>query len=435
MRTPSVRCAIDVLHKPARRRPYDGSRQIVVTIVNGRLARRGRGGLRPAVVLGVSNGTGLTVVRDLGRLGVPVVAVDCQTDALGFASRFARAVRCADPHYDEDGFVDDMLALSTRLPRGTVVLPAQDDFVASVSRQAARLDGPFTLPVCRWEAMQHLADKEHQMRAAEQAGLATPATAFLRSAEDLESVPAAMVYPAVLKPAVPLAFKRALGLKLLVVDSREDLDLACRRVQGCGPLILQEIVPGGDDDVYFAATYHDATSRPLAVFTGRKLRQHPRGFGNTRLAESRWSDEVAGATLQLLGHLRYRGVSDVEFKRDARDGSLKFIEINARHGLWAGLATAAGVNLSEIAYRDAAGEVIDRPRQVDGVAWSDLLREARDSMNEWRAGQLGLGDWFAPLARIRSDAVIAFDDPAPLVGSVSTALRRRLRRRSRGAVE
>ena len=398
----------------------------MVPIVKRLLNGRARTTLRPAVVLGVSNGTGLTIIRDLGRLGVPVLAVDCRPDALGFASRFANAVRCADPYYDEDGFVDDMLALSTRLPRGTVVLPAQDDFVASVSRRATQLDGPFTLPVCRGDAMQHLADKERQVRAAERAGLATPATVVLRSADDLGSAAAAMIYPAVLKPAVPLAFKRALGLKLLVLDAPEDLAAAYERVRGCGPLMLQEVVPGSDDDVLIAATYHDAASRPLAVFTGRKLRQHPRGFGNTRLAESRWSDEVALATLRLLGEIHYRGVSDVEFKRDARDGRLMFMEVNARHGLWAGLATAAGVNLSEIAYRDAAGEAIVRPRQVDGVVWSDLLREVRDSAREWRAGQLDWRDWLAPLVCIRGDAVIALDDPAPLVGSVSTALRRRL---------
>ena len=63
----------------------------------------------------------------------------------------------------------------------------------------------------------------------------------------------------------------------------------------------------------------------------------------------------------------------MEFKRDARDGRLKFIEINARHGLWAGLATAAGVNLSEIAYRDAAGEVIDA---AAAGGWSRVERSA-----------------------------------------------------------
>jgi len=379
-------------------------------------------------VLGVSNGTGLGIVRDLGRLGIPVLAVDCRQDALGFASRYAHAVRCADPHYDEAGFVEDMLALGRRLPAGTVVLPAQDDFVASVSRHAAQLEPPFVLPVCRWDVMKRLDDKESQVRAAWEAGVPTPATAFVRGPADLESAVAAVRFPAVLKATAPLMLWRRFGVKLLVVETADDLPECHERVRECGPLMLQEVIPGGDDALMIAATYHDARSRPLAVFTGRKLRQHPRGFGNTRVAESRWSDEVAGMTLRLLECLRYRGVSDVEFKRDPRDGVLKFMEINARHGLWAGIATAAGVNLSEVAYRDAVGGSVTAPSQVDGVVWTDLIRDTRDSLGEWRSGQLSLSAWVRPLARARADAVIALDDPAPVLRVAARAVRRRVSR-------
>lgn len=390
------------------------------------LARRDHNGLRPAVVLGVSNGTGLTIARDLGRSGVPVLAVDCQEHALGFASRYAIAVRCADPHYDEEGFVDGMLALSMRLPPGALVLPAQDDFVASVSRHAARLGRSFTLPVCRWDAMERLDDKEKQVGAALKAGVPTPATASIRTAGDLERALGAVGFPAVLKATTPLAFSRRLGVKLLVVQTADDLPASYARVADLGPLLLQEVIPGDDDEIFIAATYHDAHSRPLAVFTGRKLRQHPRGFGNTRVAESRWSDEVAEMTLRLLASLHFRGVSDVEFKRDPRDGRLKLMEINARHGLWAGLATAAGVNLSEVAYRDALGEPVTPPRQVDGIVWTDLIHDARDSMGEWRRGELSLREWARPLARARRDAVIALDDPAPALRVAAGAVRHRL---------
>lgn len=393
------------------------------------LVRRDRRGLRPAVVLGVGNGTGLGIVRDLGRLGVPVLAVDSQPGALGFASRYAHAVRCADPHYDEAGFVEDMLALSRRLPAGTVVLPAQDDFVASVSRHAEQLEPPFVLPVCRWDVMKRLDDKESQVRAAWEAGVPTPMTAFVHSAADLGPAAEAVRFPAVLKATAPLMLRRRLGVKLLVIESADDLQRSCDRVTDCGPLMLQEVIPGDDDALMIAATYHDACSRPLAVFTGRKLRQHPRGFGNTRVAESLWSDEVADMALRLLERLRYRGVSDVEFKRDPRDGGLKFMEINARHGLWAGIATAAGVNLSEVAYRDALGEPITVPSQADGVVWTDLLRDARDSFSEWRGGQLSLGAWVRPLARARADAVIALDDPGPVLSVAVRAVTTRLARR------
>ncbi len=89
--------------------------------------------------------------------------------------------------------------------------------------------------------------------------------------------------------------------------------------------------------------------RPRYAAPTRKLRQHPAGFGTARIAESRWSDEVADVTLRLLDRLRYRGVSDDEFRCDPRDGKPRFVEMNARRGLVASLATAADVNLVEIA--------------------------------------------------------------------------------------
>ena len=53
------------------------------------------------------------------------------------------------------------------------------------------------------------------------------------------------------------------------------------------------------------------------------------------------------------------------------------------------------MNLSEVAYRDALGEAVTMPWQADGVVWTDLPRDARDSLNEWRRGQLSLGAWIA----------------------------------------
>ena len=43
----------------------------------------------------------------------------------------------------------------------------------------------------------------------------------------------------------------------------------------CGTLMLQESIPGDDDELFTVGSYLDAESRPLAVFTGHKLRQHP----------------------------------------------------------------------------------------------------------------------------------------------------------------
>ena len=197
------------------------------------------------------------------------------------------------------------------------------------------------------------------------------------------------------------------------VEDRAQLESAYEPFASYGSFLLQEIIPGGDGEVFIAGGYHDAQSRCLALFTGRKLRQHPRGFGVSRLCESGWSETIAELTLQILAEVGYQGVSDVEFKRDPRDGRFKFMEINARQGYWIALARAAGVNLSYIAYRDAIGRPCPACEQRDGVRWSDLLHDGPDSLRELRRGELSLRDWLEPLLGVRADAYLSLRDPRP----------------------
>jgi carbamoylphosphate synthase large subunit len=104
--------------------------------------------------------------------------------------------------------------------------------------------------------------------------------------------------------------------------------------------------------------------------------------------------------LRLLRALRFHGISQVEFKRDPRDGRYKLMEVNPRLWQWHGLATATGVDLTRIAYLDLIGQppapvrmngrprrwaitlapgerpVFVRPPYVDGVFARDDLRPA-----------------------------------------------------------
>ena len=48
-------------------------------------------------------------------------------------------------------------------------------------------------------------------------------------------------------------------------------------------------------------------------------------------------------------------MSQVEFKRDPRDGRFKLMEMNPRLWLWHGLAAALGVDFARIAYFDLLG--------------------------------------------------------------------------------
>ena len=189
-------------------------------------------------------------------------------------------------------------------------------------------------------------DKRAQMEAAWRAGVDTPKTVFVSSGAELEAAAGEIRFPAVLKPVESLAFKLRFHRHILDVETPAELQRIYDKVDDLGVLILQERIPGGEDELWTVGSYLDAESRPLAVFTGHKLRQYPHAGGSCLAGVSRWDDKLADAALRLLQELRFHGVSQVEFKRDPRDGRFCLMEVNARHWKWHGLAARCGVNLS-----------------------------------------------------------------------------------------
>lgn len=368
----------------------------------------------PAIVLQTSYANGLGVIRDLGREGVPVMAIDSNPRALGFTSRFACGRVVPDPAVDEEAFLVALEQLGRELPQPAVIFPTHDEYIWAVARNVDRLSGRFRIPFSGWETMRRVADKEAQMRAAWRVDVATPRTLFINSEADLTAAEVrAFTFPAIFKPTESLAFKRRFGRPVLEIAGRDQLEAIYTQVRDCGTLMLQEIIPGDDDELYSVGSYLDQDSQVLALFTGRKLRQHPRRFGTSRFAESIWLPELADAAVRLLNELRFHGVSQVEFKRDPRDGRFKLMEINARHWLWHSLAAACGVNLSYVAYRDAIGKPFRAPSQKDGLRWILTFKDVLDSAREMRRGELSPLNWVTSLRGTRVDGVLALDDPVP----------------------
>ena len=383
----------------------------------------------PAVVLQSSFANGLGIIRDLGTEGVPVIALDPNPRALGFLSRYAAGMVCPDPRRDEEAFLVFLERLGRRLPQRAVVFPTHDEYIWPVARNAERLEPWYHIPFSRWDAMRRLADKQEQLNAAWHVDVDTPRTKFVDSAAELADAAADFEFPAIFKPVESLAFKDRFARPVLRIETRDELERVYERVSDCGTLMLQDIVPGGDDELWTVGSYLNARSEPLAVFTGRKLRQHPRQFGTARFAESVWVPELADAGLRLLGELGYHGVSQVEFKRDPRDGRFRLMEVNARHWLWHSLAAACGVNLSLAAYRDAIGEPFQAPQQIDGRKWIMLSEDLPDLLHETMRHEISPVEWARSLPGTTRDGVCALSDPVPGVVSSYRLVRRMARGR------
>ena len=237
----------------------------------------------PAAVLQVSYACGLDVVRDLGRHGVPVLGLDPDPAAIGLRSRYAAGLVCPDPLVDEEALLVWLETLGATLPRRAVVFPSHDEFIWPLSRHAERLEPWFIVPFSRWDVMARVHDKRAQMEAARRAGVDTPKTVFVGSGAELEAAAGEVRFPAVLKPVESLAFKLRFHRHILDVETPADLQRIYDMVDDLGVLMLQERIPGGEDELWTVGSYLDVEvaaagglHRPQAAPVPARRRQLPR---------------------------------------------------------------------------------------------------------------------------------------------------------------
>ena len=317
-----------------------------------------------ALVVDVGWVNGLAAIRSLGRAGIEVLALDYRQSPLGFRSRYAKPVRVPDPAEDESGFIQ---AVADAGPG--VVFPTHDPPLNALARNRDRLDG-FLFPFPDWSVLEAIQDKRHQLETARGAGVDIPETAYPTSAAEARAAGDEIRLPVLVKPQHPDRFKRLFGTQAFRCENAAELDNAYRQAEPFGPMV-QELIPGGDDELYSLGSYLRADGEPLGLFSGRKLKQVPPVIGTCRVGEAVWVQDVVDAGLRLLRALGFHGISQVELKRDPRDGRYKLMEVNPRLWQWHGLAAACGVDLPLIAYRDLTGEQVE-PVSMNGTrrTWS-----------------------------------------------------------------
>jgi predicted ATP-grasp superfamily ATP-dependent carboligase len=370
-----------------------------------------------AVVLGLGQ-NGLATVRALGRAGITVLGVDENCTQPTAQSRYCERIVC--PGFRESGttLLRGLEELGKRLPEPAVLFPSGDMSLLLVSEQRDRLARYFRFRLPDRETVRLVLDKAAFQRFGEEHGIPLPRTVTVHPDLDVEREIPGLLFPCIVKPVQPNTAwrQRFRDQKLFECADAATLVDTVNRLRAIHPdLLIQELVPGGEDRLEFSLTYIDGKGQPLGMFTGRKLRQFPPRFGTSCLAESRWSPEVAELTLKVLRALDYQGYGSVEFKRHPADGKLRVIEVTARTWFPHGLATACGVNLPLIAYRELTGSPVEPPTAfAEGVRWIHEERDVRVAWSAWRNGTLSLGDWWTSYRGRRTYALSALDDPAPM---------------------
>jgi D-aspartate ligase len=366
----------------------------------------------------------VSVARSLGKAGVRVYALgEAPWDTVAYSRFCASFVDLGSG----PGLHASWLEWLESGPRGAVVLPCQDDGLEFIARNRATLLELGYVPMeADDEVVLATLDKTKTYELARRVGVSAPRTVTLESRPDLDAAVEKIGFPCAIKPVHSHLFTRHFGkTKVLIARDRSELELAAERVEPLGlALLLTEIIPGSDSELFSFLAYVDADGEMPVRCVKRKLRQYPPGFGTGCYHVSEWNSEVAEAGERFFRGIGLRGLAYVEFKRDSRDGGLKLIECNHRFGSGLELFRAGGVDLPLLTYNRLLGRPLPPAHCQDGVRLWHPVDDARALVVYRRAKALSFGQWIRSLVHRLHVPIFRWNDPMPTVMGAWVLLKR-----------
>ncbi len=395
----------------------------------------------PCIVLGLETQIGLSLVRELGRAGVPVIGIAHNPRAIGLRSRYlARGVVVADSR--SEALLATIRDLGQELGP-CCLLTVSETNLTWLNEHRGEL-GQVRLAIPDAERLALVLDKQRTLAAARSVGITVPETAEPESIEQARQLASNFSFPAVLKWKDPhLVSQRlhALGLPLRKAEyvyTAQQWLAAAERYEpvGAWPMV-QAYCPGQGLGQFFFMHDGEAVRR----FQHLRIAEWPPEGGFSSVCDAVPLDrhvELQKLSIALLRHIGWQGVAMVEYRWDAASDRAVLMEINGRFWGSHPLAVHCGAGFALLAYRQAMGLPLDglpavrhdlrcrmvatelkRLRRIGfqpGLI-ADRSFVARPWAELWRF----LSDYLRPKVRYY---VWSLEDPLPFLADLRNALRR-----------
>jgi predicted ATP-grasp superfamily ATP-dependent carboligase len=313
-------------------------------------------------------------IRSLGRAGVPVYGV--HEDRLAPAGmskyltgRFVWPTMADDPQE----LLQGMTSIAGKIGRRAILLPTDDRAAVFVAEHGPRLWEHFCFPNQPAGLPRRLADKLELYRICRSLDVACPDVAVPASRGDVVEFSRRVLFPVMLKltqGSIGLESSALLTSGIpptMIADSPGELLSLFDRVEHlrAGPVLLQECIPDGED--WIVHGYCNERSECLAGFTGVKLRSYPPRTGGTTLGICRSNPALLDRAKMLFRRLGYRGILDMDWRLDHRDGQYKLLDFNPRVGAQFRLfVNRHGVDVVRAMHLDLTGRPVPGDAPPDG---------------------------------------------------------------------
>jgi len=392
----------------------------------------------PVLVLQMQHHGALGAMRSLGRLGVRVYGVHPTRRPAASFSKYCRDVFALDL----DGTPSDQCVACLRgIARGIgsmpLLMPTNDESALFVARHASQLEDRFLFPANGVDVVWSLYNKRGMYLLAKRLAIPTPDTVFPESRKDVLEFCERARFPVLLKASDNIRTSRRAGRKMVIVRSKEELIRQYHAMEdGADPsLMIQEYIPGGDDSVWMLNGYFDEHADCLFSITAKKIHQTPVYTGMTALGVCLPNPAIESATKTLVRAVGYKGILDIGYRYDARDGQYKLLDVNPRLGATFRLFVGHnGMDVTRAQYLHFTGQPVPASRICTGRKW--ILEDADlvSCIQYYRDGVLSLRQWLGSYRGLKECAWYAADDILPFLhmcSSLSMRLFRKIFRKTR----
>jgi len=386
----------------------------------------------PVVVLNAYTHCAVTLIRSLGRVGIPVFVVHETRNAPSLRSKYCRGVfELSLTDAPRDAAVESLLHIAATVGGRPLLIPTEDVSCLFVDENADALRRSYRFPRQPRGLVHSLSSKQEMYTLCKRLEVPTPESAFVDSRSDVIQFGKSATFPIMVKPVDNRAFQDFPGAgKAVAADPAELLSIFDRLSQNGARsvLALQEYIPGGAESVWMFNGYFDRESTCLFSVTGKKLRQYPPYVGQTSLGVCEPNRTVSETTQRLMREVGYRGILDIGYRYDARDGKYKLLDVNPRIGAAFRLFGAEnGLDVARALYLNMTGQAVPAAGETRNRKWCVENYDLVASLRYYRDGRLSLRDWISSLRDVNECAWLAADDLRPFgamwVASAAYAVR------------
>ncbi len=235
-----------------------------------------------------------------------------------------------------------------------LLLGCADWYVEQITRNKNKFSKNVVVPYVTVNLMRKLRMKDNFYELCEELGVDYPKT-FVYDIKQKNELDFDFDFPVVVKPVDGVFYHsvtflgKKKGYKASSLSELQEIINLISKSEYNGKLIIQDFIPGDDDNMRVLTCYCDNNSKVKFYSLGNVLLEEhtPGAIGNHVAIMNEVNAEIFKQAKKFLEHVKFKGFANFDIKYDARDKKYKFFEINVRLGRSNYYVTGSGFNVAK----------------------------------------------------------------------------------------